>query len=192
MTAAERAALAEAREAEAQRAKRAQSTQSAPKPTQSAAPRQTAPKSAPAQKAPKAAQGSVPKSTNKNNTREYPRVAGTKPPIRRASPQAAQPAKESDTGEFPSYVRRGKGGYRPPKPKTQRITKRRKPLDPRVKAGIAAVATIVVILLILLLAGVRYTTVKMADGSELRFFGTVKDGVHRAAGSRLQTVSAAG
>lgn len=167
LTAAERAALAEAREAEAQRAKR---TQNAPaKPIQKPIQKPTAPK----QSAQRPPQAQVPKSTNKNNTREYPRVTGAKPPIRAAAPQA----KESDTGEFPSYVRRGKGGYHPQKVKARRITKHRKPLDSRVKAGIAAVGAILAIWILLLLFGVRYTTAKMADGGEVRFFGTVKDGV---------------
>ena len=94
-------------------------------------------------------------------------------PVREA-PKPKSAPKEADTGEFPSYVRKGKGGYRPPKPKTRRVTRHRR-LDSRFLGAIAAVGAIVLTVVLLLLAGVRYQTFRMTDG-ELRFFGRVKDG----------------
>ncbi len=155
MSAAERAALANAREAEAQRRKYAAgagNTQRRPHP---------------------AMPNRAPTSRNVQNTNEYPKT------VRR--PQAPQPKKQPekvDTGEFPTYVRTGKGGYHPPKSQKRRVAKKiRRPLDYRVKAAIAAVAALALIFIILLISGVRYTTYHLSDGGKIKFFGTVKGGV---------------
>lgn len=151
MTARERAALAEAREAEAQRRKRAQSTAS--------------PKATPA----------VRQRTGEN-TREYAKAnqnvkkTAGKPPI-------TQPQTEKvDTGEFPSYVRRGKGGYHPPKPKSRKVPRHRRKLNPKLFAAICAVGAILLIIVILLASGVRYKSVPLEDGGEITFFGISKGG----------------
>lgn len=154
MTAAERAALANAREAEAQRKKYASQAQSKPTVTRSAAPKSA------------------------TNTKEYAKPQNIKPnaTVKPATQPKKAPEKE-DTGEFPSYVRMGKGGYRPPRSQKRSVARQhRRKLDPRFKAALLAACSIVLIITVLLICGVRYTTTKLSDGSEIRFFGVVKDG----------------
>lgn len=157
LTPRERAALAEEREAEAQRKKRAASGSTVPKAAQPV--KQSAPANRPAQR---------------GNTNEYPRVRADntqkKPPVRQAAP-----VEKEDTGEFPSYVRRGKGGYHPPKVKSRKMPRHRKKLNPKITAAISAISAIILIIIILLLIGVRYKTVD-AGASEITFFGIVKNG----------------
>lgn len=153
LTAAERAALANAREREAQRRKYAAQPQNNPRPTASAR---------------------TPVSKNQN-TNEYPKAV-RRAPVKKAPQRSAN--EKVDTGEFPTYVRIGKGGYHPPKSQKRRVAKKnRRPLDPKIKAVIAAVAAVALIFIILLIAGVRYTTYNLSDGGKIKFFGTVKGGV---------------
>ncbi len=165
MTAAERAALANAREAEAQRRKYAQSGTMRAASTQNRQPQAQSRPQRPSQ-----------------NTNEYPKanVKRQAPPPKRVQ-GAPQHQKNNDskvdTGEFPTYVRTGKGGYHPPKSQKRRVAKHnRRPLDYRVKAAIAAACTLVAIYIILLICGVRYTTYHLTNG-EIKFFGIAKGGV---------------
>ena len=109
LTAAERAALANAREAEAERRKYASAR---PVPTVQRAPSQTIQKT---RVAPQRPQNTAPQRASAHNTNEYPnikRAPATKP-------KTTKPQKE-DTGEFPSYLRTGKGsGFKGFKPKKQ-------------------------------------------------------------------------
>lgn len=164
MTAAERAALAEAREAEAQKRKFASQNTAVRRPTQST---QTA--------------------NQKNsayNTKEYPKApAANRPQNRNVPPKKPvqmQPTpvqtEKENTGEFPSYVRSGKGGYHPPKAKKRQVAKHRRKLDPRFKAVLLAVCALLLIIFLLLIFGVRYTTIKLSDNSSVKFFGITKGG----------------
>ncbi len=157
MTAAERAALADAREVEARRRKSA----TAQRPDSVRRVRNTT-----------------------QNTNEYPKATARpaqKPPVRRpaAKPQTSAKKEENvNTSEFPTYVRTGKGGYHPPKSQKRRVAKHnRRPLDSRITAAIAAVVVLLLIFIILLICGVRYTTYGLTDGAEVKFFGIVKGGV---------------
>ena len=154
LTPRERAALAEAREAEAQRRKHA----SAP-PAANRVQRPKVPAQNPYQK---------------GNTSEYPRTPIKSAPKRPAKVNNTPTGKE-DTGEFPSYVRRGKGGYHPPKPKSRKAVRHHKKLNPKITAAICAALAVLAVILILLLVGVRYKTVD-AGASEIAFFGIVKHG----------------
>lgn len=201
MTPAERAALADAREADAQRRKymNTQPRQGSARPAaQSAQPQNTQRSAANTQQrvptqrtAPQSGQrtnGNVPRMAN---THEYPKTApyvkqanGTKRPVRQgnARPSTApmQNGEERvDTGEFPSYVRAGKGGYKPPKTKKRVVARQhRRKLDPKFKAALSAVAVVIGIIIIMLIVGVRYSTYELSNGKgEIRFFGLVKDGV---------------
>ncbi len=159
LTAAERAALANAREAEAQRRKYAAKSDAKKA-------------SVPVNRVNTAARTA-------HNTNEYPKSAIKRqaPTATKAAPKAMPKAEKVDTGEFPTYVRTGKGGYHPPKTEKRKVVKNRRPLDPRVKAAIAAVAVLALIFIILLLCGVRYTTYHLSNGGEIKFFGTVKQGI---------------
>ena len=172
MTPAQRAALADARETQAQNRRRAAQG------TQTAAPRAAAPH--------RPAQAVSQKAANTNATRtaEYPKQRRTaqgsapqkavqKRPI---APQNAP--KKEDTNEFPTYVRAGRGGYHPPKVKNRHVARQhRRKLDPRFKAVLLAVGALALIFIILLVCGVRYTKTPLAGDEEIRFFGIVKDGV---------------
>lgn len=175
MTSQERAALANAREAEAQRRKYAsQSMQRQPQPAQSVNRTQI-----PQRQNKSAVQ--IP-SQARSNTQEYPkanqRPAASKTPRAMGAVQNRVEEK-SDTGEFPSYVRTGKGGYHPPKtPKRVVAKQHRRKLDPKFKAAIAAVCTVFAIIIIMLIAGFRYNTYKLPETKgEIRFFGIVRGGV---------------
>ncbi len=193
MTAKERAALANAREAEAQRRKNVNAPvqrQSAPVNSQAApAARPTAPKSAQAARPamPKAAPNRVQGGTNSgHNTREYPKApyikqaAASKRPqrvVNGTAPNIQNNPDKTDTGEFPNYVRTGKGGYHPPKSKKRVVAKtHRRKLDPKFKAAIAAVISAFCIIALLMICGVRYSTYKLESGEEVRYFGLVKGG----------------
>ena len=181
MTPKERAALAAAREAEAQRKKRMASATAQPPrtatPPSTAKPMPNYVKSAPQGRpaSGRSAKGGTNAPKNKMNTREYPRVPqknGVKPGTK---PHTNGEERE-DTGEFPSYVRKGKGGYHPPKPKSRKVIRRRKKLDPKVLAALTAAAALVLIVVILLLCGVRYKSVTLDDGYKITFFGISKGG----------------
>lgn len=181
MTPAQRAALADARETQAQNRRRAVQGN-----TQATAPRAAAPQR-PAQTVPQQRPAQTQRQTSNASaaqTAEYPRqprtAQGNAPQKnvqkRPATPQNAP--KKEDTNEFPTYVRAGKGGYRPPKVKTRRVSRqRRRKLDPRFKAVLLAVGALVLLFIILLACGVRYTKTPLAGDAEIRFFGIVKDGV---------------
>ena len=159
LTAAERAALANRREAEAQRRRAIEAGNSGTIPRQNPPARPKRPQN------------------NTHNTNEYPKPVRKGAPTQRPMPKP-NPQKQSDktdTGEFPTYVRTGKGGYHPPKSQKRKVSrKNRRPLDYRVKAVIAAVSAVALIFIILLLSGVRYNTYRLSDGSKVKFFGTVK------------------
>ena len=170
MTPAQRAALAEARETQAQNRRRA---------VQGSA-QSTAPRTA----AQRPAQPAQPKRQQAAQTAEYPRQprpAQSSAPRKAAPTRPApvqNPPKKEDTNEFPTYVRAGKGGYKPPKVKPRRAARlNRRRLDPRFKAVLLAVGAIALIFIILLLCGVRYTKTPLSGDEEIRFFGIVKDGV---------------
>lgn len=172
MTAAERAKLANQREAEAQRRKYA-----AQNPQRTATPVRNV-----GQMTPKTVKRTA-IDTQKQNTREYPKA----PYVKQAQPQKRNPVRKpetspekempsGDTGEYPAYVRAGKGGYRPrPKKNPPRRHTTRK-LDSKFKAALLAAGSVLLIIIILLIAGVRYNTYKLTNGGEIRFFGIVKDG----------------
>ena len=195
MTPAQRAALAEAREAEAQRRKYAANT---PYGTQNAVRQQPRSAQAPQRQAANAVapqrRGSATmqrpssgaEAAQKINTREYPKVKGnanTARPVRPVNTKPNTAAKvdedKADTGEFPSYVRTGKGGYHPPKSQKRVVARQhRRKLDPKFKAALLAVATVLLIIIILLVAGVRYSTYRLPENrGEIRFFGIVRGGV---------------
>lgn len=157
MTPAQRAALAEEREMQAQNRRRAQSAQQTVlKTPNTARPIEAKPV------------------VSSSGTAEYPKVQKTAPHTK----EQTAPAKKEDTNEFPTYVRAGKGGYHPPKVKKRHVAKQhRRRLDPRFKAALLAIGALVLVLIILFACGVRYTKTPLADGEEIRFFGIVKDGV---------------
>ena len=169
MTPQQRAALAEAREAEAQRRKAGMQAAGRPAQPKPAQPKPAQPK--PVQPKPAQPRPAQPKSAQRN-TQEYikpTQPAAKKPPVRTA-PKPETPQKESDTGEFPSYVRKGKGGYRPPKPKARRATRHRR-LDARFLGVICAAGALLLTVAILLLCGVRYQTYRLTDGAQENRYG---------------------
>ena len=171
MTPAQRAALAQQREMEAQMRKRG-----VPQTPQNNVPRQrpasqtaTAARQRPATAQQRPVQSAGQRPAAPQNRR--PQNA----PVRKAPPQN-MPNKE-DTGEIPAYVRAGRGGYRPPKTKTRQvINQHRRRLDPRFKAALLALGAVLLVIIILLIAGVRYSTTRLDDGSKIRFFGISKGG----------------
>ncbi len=161
MTARERAALAEAREAEAQRRKRAAQ---GPAVQGNGAVKKTAAQ-APAE------------AKRVQNTREYAKInQNGKSVSKKPHTKQAVPPEKEDTGEFPSYVRKGKGGYHPPKPKSRKLPRHRKKLNPKITAAISALCVILLIIIILLIAGVRYKSIPLSGGEEITFFGISKGG----------------
>ena len=187
LSAKERAALANAREAQAQRVKYA-SAPTVKNNVQSNAQtiqRRPAARPTPQNGVRKPMQSAARGADEKQNTREYPKT----PYIKQATPSKrpqrvvnnpvppAQNDQNTDTGEFPTYVRTGKGGYRPPKAKKRAAARSyRRKLDPKFKAAIAAVVSAFCIIALLMICGVRYSTYKLASGEEVRFFGLVKGG----------------
>lgn len=198
LTPAQRAALAEAREFEAQKRKYASSAVSTHNNIQSPQ-RQTAwqrpvqqirQAQQPVrmqnenQKRPPVRQGSGAVRNTAYDTREYPKnmnSQGKQQPNRRPLTNNPNPANQNkeDTGEYPSYIRATKkGGYHPSKVKQRHVTKiHRKKLDPYFKAVLFAVGAFLALLLILMMFGVRYSSQTLkSDGSKVKFFGTAKDG----------------
>lgn len=203
LTPAQRAALAEAREADAQRRKYASATA----PVQNANQITRAPQaerqpmrqgqgiartaSAVAQRPPirNAQAPSYAQNPSRNanaqsraghNTKEYPKASALRPANANKNYTTNKQAEQKeDTGEFPSYVRATKkGGYRPARAKQRHVTKiHRRKFDPHFKAALLAIGALLAIILILLIFGVRYSVVTLkSDGSTVRFFGTAKDG----------------
>ena len=170
LTAAERAALANAREAEAERRKYASAR---PVPTVQRAPSQTIQKT---RVAPQRPQNTAAQRASAHNTNEYPNIKRTPA----TKPKTTKPQKE-DTGEFPSYLRTGKGsgfkGFKPKKQEKRQVAKQhRRKMDPRLRAVLLALAAVAAIILLLLIIGVRYTTFDLADGGKIKFFGIAKGG----------------
>ena len=193
LTPAQRAALAEAREAEAQRRKYASANSNMQNPaarSQTNTVRQPMRQGQGIQRTTIAGQPAKRVQTQNqstarqpnaqrqsiHNTREYPKASAAN--LRQNNINKQTEVKE-DTGEFPSYVRATKrGGYRPAKAKQRHVTKiHRRKFDPHFKAALLAIGALLALFLLLALFGVRYSTVTLkSDGSTVRFFGIAKDG----------------
>ena len=147
MTPAERAALAEARELQAQQRKQA-AAQSAAHTTREV-PRQ----GSPAQKAAPANTARPAKGAGRPVRAGGRAAARPAPPVRTEKPVKTEKTVKPDTNEFPTYLRTGKGrgGYKPPKVKKRVVLRQHRfHMDPRLRAVLLAILAVAMVFVILL------------------------------------------
>ena len=180
MTPAQRAALAEQREREAQQRLAMQRANAAPVRPQ--APRPQAGNLSKEQRAALASAASLARkapirAAQKPTRQAKPNLQTTKEVPRQTAKRPTATGNSATTGEFPTFIHAGKGGYKPePKARPARRRSHYRKLDPRFKAAVLAAAAVLVLLLVLLCCGVRYTKARF-DGYTVTFFGTMHKGV---------------